>query len=202
MITTNNSKIADQIRTLRAHGIPPSSTDRDCSIPGHNYRMSDIIAATLTPQLNIIDKLNKTRACLAKQLTTEIEADDALVCRIMPHLPGTTGSLKGSVYQMFSLVVDSFKNNNYARNFIISYLQREGVDARSYFDPPVHKQKYYDNDNFRFVSLHNTEKLAETILQLPFYHSLSSEDIIGVVDLLSFAVKEIDFAVRKMDGGK
>jgi dTDP-4-amino-4,6-dideoxygalactose transaminase len=75
------------------------------------------------------------------------------------------------------------------RDELIERLKGRGVETRAYFYPPVHEQTLFRKYTDR--PLPRTETLSRRVLTLPFYTSMSSEEIEYVVDELVRAHKEL-----------
>ena len=68
------------------------------------------------------------------------------------------------------------------RDEIMRKLGELGIETRAYFSPPLHRQRYFQ----RFVTrpLPRTEDVAARVITLPFYTSITEEDIDRVVSAL------------------
>jgi dTDP-4-amino-4,6-dideoxygalactose transaminase len=75
------------------------------------------------------------------------------------------------------------------RDEIMRFLESRNVEVRSYFDPPVHEQPYFQDFNDRHLP--NTEKLARAVITLPFYTTISEDDMDYVIDSLVVAEKAL-----------
>jgi len=62
-----------------------------------------------------------------------------------------------------------------ARTRILESLEFAGVDARTYYSPPVHCHPVFRSE--RSLSLTGTAKLSERILSLPMYDDLDAHDL-------------------------
>jgi dTDP-4-amino-4,6-dideoxygalactose transaminase len=73
-----------------------------------------------------------------------------------------------------------------ARDEVIRDLRKINIEARAYFDPPVHEQS-----NFRrYVDrpLPETEKASRRVITLPFFTSISDDEI----DYVTAALRQAD----------
>jgi dTDP-4-amino-4,6-dideoxygalactose transaminase len=75
------------------------------------------------------------------------------------------------------------------RDAIIGFLAGRGVETRAYFFPPVHEQAYFRQYADR--PLPNTERLSRQVITLPFYTTMTHEEMDYVVDALKAAEEEI-----------
>ena len=73
MLITNDDEIADKVRLIRNHGETQSMT------MGYNYRMTELQAAVLIPQMKRLDELLEWKITLAECLTEELKDIPELV---------------------------------------------------------------------------------------------------------------------------
>lgn len=180
MLTCDDSELAEKIRALIGHGIVKSSFQREKSekpwfrsatIAGHNFRMSNLLAAIGFHQIDKLDTMNNNRKKLA-QAYDELLKDNTLnIC-----VPKVAENCE-HVYQMYTVTVEESK-----RDFLVNELRKRGIGASVHFDPPVHLQEYYIKNFQPRVSLSNTEKLANCIVSLPLYQTMPLEYVQIVVD--------------------
>jgi len=175
MFTCNDDDMAARARTLIAHGVPSSARERekqtmpwqrDAIAAGHNFRMSNVLAAIGYHQLQKVDKMNRMRGAVAEYYNQRL-ADLGPVLELPYVHPRATHG-----YQMYTIVAAAE-----IRNDLVMYLRGRGIGASVHFDPPVHTQAYY-RDRFDCVAgLTNTEKLAASIVTLPMYPAMQREDV-------------------------
>ena len=167
MVVTNDDALAERIRTYVGHGISSNTLAREkaerpwlraATLPGYNFRLSNIQAALGVGQLARLDEMNTRRrehaawynAHLAEfeELDLPVEADGCL-----------------HVYQMYTV-----KLKGVDRTAFLAELRRRGVGASVHFDPPVHQQPYYaDLLRQRCFDLPVTERVSDSIVTLPIY---------------------------------
>jgi dTDP-4-amino-4,6-dideoxygalactose transaminase len=200
MITTNDEQIYTLLNMLRSHGVAftgDTIAKKDCVLKGHNYRMSNISASILLPQLKYVKEWNSQREKHAKYLSQQINK----------HVPGAKPlacNIPGRVYQMYSIVLDGLTRKE--RDQLVVSLRKKGVEAMVYFDPPVHRQTAYRGrdlqckqhlQTYTLQSLcpniqqtkpyASTDKLCENILQLPLYPQLTTKEM----DYMVLALQEV-----------
>jgi dTDP-4-amino-4,6-dideoxygalactose transaminase len=71
------------------------------------------------------------------------------------------------------------------RDEIIAELKEAGVETRAYFCPPVHEQRYFAQFSDR--RLPRTERLARRVITLPFFTSITQDEMDFVVNALAQA---------------
>jgi len=186
MITTNDEKLAANVRTLRAHGISSTAFQREkqerpwfraATMAGYNYRMSDIIAAIGIVQLKKVPKMNELRRQHAAYLTPRLSQNEGIS-------PPVEDENYEHVYQMYTV-----KLNGIDRTKFIKYLRENGVEASVHFDPPVHLQPYY-KDYVKKGELPITEKVSENIVTLPMYPQLTKEELDYMIETIEAALKK------------
>ncbi len=77
----------------------------------------------------------------------------------------------------------------HARNNIMEYLKKNGIESRAYFSPPVHEQAAFKC--FADRELINTSEMAQRVICLPFYTSITQAEMDHVVDILADAQEEL-----------
>jgi dTDP-4-amino-4,6-dideoxygalactose transaminase len=147
-IATNDESLAATARLLRTHG----TTDKDTfSVVGFNSRLDAMQAAVLRAVLQRLDTFNARRRALAVAY-----AESGLERHVrLPRSP------KGAepVYHLYVTRAD-------APDALAQRLKEAGIEARSYYRVPVHRQPgmaRYRNG----VDLPGTEQAAATNLALP-----------------------------------
>jgi len=72
-----------------------------------------------------------------------------------------------------------------SRDDVRAALDQRGIETRTYFDPPVHRQAAYRNRNLGSgPELPTTDSVASEILNLPLYVGLSAGDLERVVQVI------------------
>ncbi len=174
MLTTNDSELAETVRTLAGHGISKSTYKREkekkpwlrgATMAGYNFRMSNILAAIGVEQLKKLPKMNELRRKHSQYLTKNLKGLEGI------SLPFERENCK-HVYQMYTIKVS--KN----RDEFLSKLRAKGIGASVHFEPPVHLQPYYmKNYKTKKGDLPVTEKLSESIITLPMYPTMKKSDL-------------------------
>ncbi len=170
MVTTNDKKLIQKIKTLMGHGIPKMTDQRikekkpwhrSAIMPGYNFRMSNILAAIGVEQMKKINKMNSLRRKHAIYLNQKLKNIDSIGLPI--EMPQTK-----HVYQMYTI---KLKKGN--RDELVKKLKQKGIEASVHFDPPVHLQSYYKQKN----KLPITEKVSKSIITLPMFPQLTKKEL-------------------------
>lgn len=166
---TNDDELAERLRIGRDYGNPG---DYDCRFTGLNARMSEIHAAIGLASLATLDDRIARRNELA-----------AAYREALASVPGITFPLLGDVdrstFKDFTLLVEGDAFGIDAVQ-LATALDREGIDTRRYYAPPVHATHAYRAWNPGRGALPNTEWAAARCLTLPMWEGMRDEDPLRV----------------------
>ena len=155
MITTNNDKIAQEVRMLRDHGRTQKYVHE---ILGLNCRLSEVHAAIGREQLKHLAQWNERRRAIAAQYNAQLR-DSGVVIPV-------EGDWAKHVYYMYVIRVKQ-------RDKLASYLKEKGIETGIHYPVPVHRQPCLKSD----VRLPVTEKYVDEILSLPMHPQLTDEQV-------------------------
>ncbi len=181
MLTTNDDEVARKAKALCAHGIDSTTFAREkqdkpwvriASMPGYNFRMSNIMAAIGVEQMKKLSGFNESRQRIAEQYIRRLDSSDQIELQFVPE--GFESS-----WQMFTVLVPGRD-----RDQILRHLRQNGVAASVHFDPPVHTQPPY-RDLKRGSSLDITDDVASEIITLPIYPGMGMDDVDFVCDVIA-----------------
>jgi len=187
MVTTDDKALAEKIKVLSAHGIKKDTIlrvkekkpwHREASLPGYNYRMSNVSAALGLSQLKRIDEFNNKRRYLAKLYNKNLS-------KLGVQFTVEPDNCK-HIYQMYTIKVAKA-----IRNKMCEYLKNKGIEVSVHFDPPVHKQDYYARTMTQKLNLPVTEKVSRSILSLPMYPDLKEDDVVLVCNSIKESLDEL-----------
>ena len=187
MLTTNDAAMAAKVRTMAAHGVASSTFEREkrdrpwlraATMPGHNYRMSNVLAAIGYQQLLKLEEMNALRVALARHY------DDAFAATALIEPPAIADGAS-HVYQMYTVRVDAA-----IRTELLARLRSNGIGASVHFDPPVHLQPYY-LEHYPNQDLPATEDLAATLVTLPMFPHMTEAEQSHVITCLIREVKDL-----------
>jgi dTDP-4-amino-4,6-dideoxygalactose transaminase len=71
------------------------------------------------------------------------------------------------------------------RDTVMAHLGEAGIETRAYFYPPMHEQTYFRQYATR--TLPQTESLSRRVVTLPFFTTISDEEIDYIVGALQQA---------------
>ncbi len=186
-VVTNDSKLAQIVRSLASHGIMTSTRERerftrpwqrDAIAAGHNLRMSNIAAAIGVEQTKKLVSFNRLRRARAAELRR-------LITGVANIEPLHTLPKAYHVYQMFVVRVPAK-----IRDAFVLRLRERGVLASVHFDPPVHRQTFYRKQHGR-ISLPATDALAGEVITLPLFPAMSRQDVRTVARRVREVAREL-----------
>ncbi|MFC1645999.1 DegT/DnrJ/EryC1/StrS family aminotransferase, partial [Candidatus Omnitrophota bacterium] len=189
MVTTNDKRLAQDIKTYASHGIQGSTLSRtlrarpwirDAQFAGYNFRLSNILAAIGVEQLKRLNALNSLRRRHAEFLNSRLSQIQEI------RVPEQAKN-RFHVYQMYVITVDEKKIN---RDKFILNLRKNGVGASVHFTPPAHLHTYYRKKfGFRKGDLPITEKLANSVVTLPMYPQMKERELKVMVKIIENSIK-------------
>ena len=151
-LTTNNTKFAKKIRTIKNIG----STDKfDCEIKSINSRLDTIQAAILNLKLTHLDNLNNKRKKIAKFYMKNIQNKKIKLIRYN----------NGSVYHQF-VIISKLKPK------IIKYFKKNRIQFGQHYPISVNNLKII-KEKFKKQKFPNAENLAKYGLSLPIDPNLN-----------------------------
>lgn len=158
MIATNDERIAESARSLRAHGSRQRYVNTEI---GYNARLDEIQASLLRVKLPHVARWNDERRRVAAEYTSNLAGVPGLTPPSVA--PGCT-----HVFHQYTLRISSGRRDAVARA-----LESAGISSQIYYPIPIHQLPVYAE---RKVSLPITERAANEVLSLPIYPELSSAD--------------------------
>ncbi|MFZ1202936.1 MAG: DegT/DnrJ/EryC1/StrS family aminotransferase [Candidatus Acidiferrales bacterium] len=185
MIVTDNAEIASVCRSLRNQGRGEDGEWLLHVRMGYNYRLSDIQCALGLAQLERIDERLSARERLAALYAEELSGIPEIVLPLDPP----NGKRSWFVYP----VRLRGPAPRALRDVLMASLQERGIASRAYFGA-IHRQPYFQQ--IRLSSKHplpHTELASESCVALPFFPSMTEEQLNEVCA----AVREILREARK-----
>lgn len=172
LVCTNRDDVAEWARIGRDYGNPG---DYNTLFVGLNARMSELHAAVALESLVDFDVHLARRRELAGAYRALLAQVPGTTCQVV-----TDGDL--STYKDFGFLVDA-ETFGMSRDDVVAVLDREGIDTRCYFSPPVHRQKAYAEHSA--AELPVTDDIAGRIINLPIFPGLPIEDLERVVEVIA-----------------
>ena len=178
MVTGTNATLCAEIESLRNQGRAAGDPWLRHTQVGFNYRLDDLSAALGVAQMRRIDEILGNRARVAGWYRERL-ADLAPAVRT----PVAAGSTEPAWFVEF-LRVDPG-----VRQPMIEALLADGVQAKAYFDIPIHRQPPYDGRPGCVPGpLPVTEDAAASVVVIPFFSTMSEDQVAVVSDAVHRAI--------------
>ncbi len=175
MCTTNSEEIAEIIRMIRSHG---EREAYETVTLGHNYRLSEVLAAIGYIQTLKLPSLLEKRRRNARVLTEELENVEGIKT---PYVPN---HCKHAFY-LYTVRVRDRKT----RDRLVAELKLKGVGASIYYEKPLHTLKFFRERCKLNHELVETEEASKTVLQLPIHPKVSDEQIKEIAEAVKSIMK-------------
>ena len=161
IVATNDDCVAKKVRLGRNYG---NRGDYDCETAGLNARLPEVSALIAAQSLGLLEAAAERRNQIA-----------SLYRERLGKLPGigfqNVDERNRSSYKDFSINIDA-DGFGLTRNELAVALEAENIEIRTYFDPPVHRQKAYECYAPQPGTLPNTDRMSAMILNLPIWSQM------------------------------
>jgi dTDP-4-amino-4,6-dideoxygalactose transaminase len=167
------SGVPELIRRVREAANFGFSTDKISRVHGLNAKLPEFAAAIGLATLDQFPEKMRRRREVYAWYRAELESRGLLEMKwAMQRQAGEVA------HQFFPLLCPpGISNLAVARS-----LAEEGIDVRTYFSPPCHRQPAFED--FPRSALDNTEMLAARALSLPLWEEMTREQVAAVVSRL------------------
>lgn len=169
MVTTNDDKLADRLRTLRVHG---GLTEYLHEEVGFNGRLDAFQAAVLRVKLPHLDEWARIRVEKAQRYN-QLFAEAGLPFEVStPYVPESSAH----VYHVYAVRVSA------NRDALMEHLGKCGVGTKVYYPVPLHLQECFRSLGYSEGDLPESERAAQQTFALPAYPEITDEEQEYVVD--------------------
>ena len=183
MIVTRNSHLTKIMRALRNQGRMPADRWLEHGLLGYNYRLSEINCALGLAQTKRLGGILEARAAVAMRYAKALQTIPEL---IVPPL-----RIEGGRVCWFVFVVRlTCEFTRADRDAICDQLTARGIGCGRYF-APLHLQPLFAKYANSRDDLAVTEQVADRTLALPFFNSLTDEQIAEVSRSLRDAIRSL-----------
>jgi len=183
-VSTNDSHLAEKIKTIRTHGIVKDSKlfKQKADGPwiyeqhtiGFNYRMSDIQAALGRSQLNRLKTIINIRN---NQLN--------IYRKLLQNTPVKLLEIDKDVLSSVHLAIVRLKDRSPDKHLkVFNSMRSVGIGVQVHYSP-IHLQPYYKQFGFKKGDFPEAESYARNAISLPLFPGLSDEEIYFCVDKLN-----------------
>jgi dTDP-4-amino-4,6-dideoxygalactose transaminase len=178
VVTTDDPHWAELMQSLRNQGRGDGGTGYSSDRLGYNYRLDEMSAALGVAQLARLDRLLAQRQAVAGKYT-----------ELLRRVPGVTVKPPvASTTRMSWFVFVIHLDPRIDRDRVMAQLEARGIPSRVYFTP-IHLEPYYrQRFGFRPGDFPVAERVAASILALPFHTNLSDTEMEEVVAALQSAI--------------
>ncbi len=159
VITTNDSTLARQLRTLR--NVSGLKDDEGPPTYGYNSRLDTLHAAVALVKMDYLSEWLESLRRLAKRYDHGL-AD-------LPNLHRPPSPKDGARYDIFS----SYVVRTTQRDALMSWLKDDGIEVFALWTCPLHLKPNLGLSNF---TLPQTEQLSNEVLSLPIYPQLTDKE--------------------------
>lgn len=172
-ITTNDDRLAGELRSLREHG---QSTRYYHPIVGYNARLDEIQAAILRIKLRHLEGWNARRLAIAQHYD-EVLVDTPL---IRPEIPAGGRH----VFHCYVVRVPGGK-----RDAFRDALAADGIGTGIHYPVPIHLQEAMQFLGYRKGDFPVTERVATEVVSLPMYAELTDAQVEAIADSAKRALR-------------
>lgn len=182
MVVTRDDEMAKRLKLLRSHGMTTLTLDRhkghaftyDVLLAGYNYRMDEVHAALGSVQLSKLAAKNAKRRVLTEYYRKAI-------CSRLPGLvvPFSDAATSDSSCHIFVVLLPE----GTGRASVMKKLAAKRIQSSVHY-PPIHRFSYY-RELCPGVVLPQTDAIADRILTLPLFPSMTTAQVDRVVEALT-----------------
>ena len=185
MITTNDEKIAQQIRILRVHGMEPKYYHHWVGIMG---RLDALQAAVLRVKLPYLDSWTAGRQANARCYASLFEARGLTNWVKAPREP----SGMRHVFNQYVIRVPATH-----RDALRKHLHDRGVGTEIYYPVPLHLQKCFADLGHRAGDFPHAERAAAETIALPVYPEMTPSQQLHVVNSIAEYAASVSGATNR-----
>jgi dTDP-4-amino-4,6-dideoxygalactose transaminase len=176
VVATDCDCVAHFVRLGREYG---NDGSYDALFSGVNGRMPELSAATALAGLEILDAVADRRRQIAGLYQQELSRLPGI--EFMQSAAGAEPS-----YKDFSIVIDPGRFGM-SRDALRRVLATRGIETRTYFSPPCHRQTAFEHFYDRSRPLNTTEMLSSRSLSLPMGAHVDEAVVAEVCDAIANA---------------
>jgi len=177
IVTTSDDEIASLLRLLRNHGMRGRY---DYSMPGTNYRLTDIQAAVAVTQLGKLPSIIAARNACAAQLSAGLGGLRGLV------LPDRQAD-RLHVWHQYTVQVTASARTD--RDQLSKHLAAAGIDSMVYYPRLVHDYPCFrDHPQVFQDRTPRALRAVREVLSLPVHPALTADDVRRIVSCVREAL--------------
>lgn len=166
-IVTNDDKLADDVRVFRNYGSEKRYYNR---VVGTNSRLDEIQAGFLRVRLSHLQELEDEKRAICERYLSELKNDKIKLPQIRN---GAT-----HIWHQFVICCEQ-------RDELQQYLKDKGIGSIIHYPIPPHLSEAYQYLGISKGSLPITEHYANTVLSIPLYNGMTTEEQDFVIDAIN-----------------
>lgn len=166
-ITTNDDKIAEDIRVFRNYG---SEKRYHNKVVGANSRLDELQAGLLRVRLSHLNELAEEKRLICERYLKELKTDKIILPQIRE---GAT-----HIWHQFVIKTD-------LRDELIEYLEQNGIGTIIHYPIPPHLSEAYSYLGVKEGALPITEKYAKSVLSIPLYNGMTEEEQDYIIEIIN-----------------
>lgn len=171
LVTTDRDDIAERLRLLRNHGMRERY---DYEVFGYNYRMTDLQAAIVLPQLDRYEATVRIRARNAALLSEGLSGIEGLTLPVVPEG-------RSHVWHQYTVRVGAGARLD--RDALGVALRERDIETRVFYPRPVYEYGWCrEHPAVLAARTPLAEAMAAEVLSLPVHAGLSEPDVARVVE--------------------
>ncbi|MGB6150349.1 MAG: DegT/DnrJ/EryC1/StrS family aminotransferase [Pricia sp.] len=163
-VITNDAELAEQVFLLKTFG----HRNDDYYMAGINGKNSELHAAIGLCNLNTIDYIIRERKTIFERYSS-----------LLSHLPIKTLQISAENEHNYGYFPVVFENHKTMMK-VKTALEHQNVISRRYFYPSLNQLPYIAGE-----SCPVSEKISDSVLCLPFYHDLSTENLERIAEIIA-----------------
>ena len=178
MVVGRDPDLEERIRSMRNQGRRAGDPWLHHARLGFNYRLDELCAALGVAQMRRVEEI------LAKRRRVVEWYADALAAVPGLQLPAAAEWADPAWFVYFIRVPGGLD-----RNRVVELLGSRGIEAKAYFDPPIHRQPPYAGVQPP-VPLEVTEDASRRTLIVPFFAQMTNGDVDRISQALVSSLQE------------
>ena len=173
MVVTNDSRLAENLRIIRNHGMEPKYYHRQI---GGNFRLDTLQAAVLLKKLPHLDAWSHRRWEIAQKYREALaDLSPDLLLPVEPYRESCGPG--GHIFHQFVI-------RTRRRDALRANLQEIGIGTEIYYPLALHQQDCFRHLGYRKGEFPEAECAAQECLALPIFPELREEEIGLVTDAI------------------
>lgn len=177
IITTDDDTLADRLRVLRNQGMRERYV---YEVAGHNYRLTDLQAAVVLPQLD------RYEATVAKRRKNAARLSEGLA-DVRGLVTPATFANRGHVWHQYTIRITP--DAAVSRDEAVAKFQEAGIGAGIYYPKLIGDyQAYAENPNVKISETPVAKRVASEVISIPVHQGLSESDLARIIDVVSSVV--------------